>query len=472
MKIYNKLSITLLILLCTTIAGAQTVFRGAVVNAKTKQPIVNAKVGINDQGVGEITDAKGRFNYRRYHEILDNKSALNISAKGYETISLDAEAVRTLFNRSSTIQLEPSTKEVKDKAVKTVKLFWDISEDMLGRDVDAELAYVQDFVDTYKNLKIKFIAFGYEIKKEEVITVKDGDLSGLRSLINSLEYGGPSNYGILDTSKADAIIFSSNGDPNYGTLKVQQRTPVYTVTSLKQKDDGAYMQQLAQYTSGEYVPTGKIKNTSPPSQTTNVAVVKNGITGIITDLKGPLRDVAITKKGSFDEVNTNAQGKFAIQATVGDILVISKIGYFAKEVLVENKDIGTVEIISKSDELSEIVLEGNKRVDNTIETSNGKENKDKLGYAVSELNEEDFAAGATTLQQLIQGKVSGVSVEGGLYSGSEVVYKIRGGNQSIINNIPPIWVINGAVYQDVPNFLDVQQIASISVLKSVMASSR
>ncbi|MFT5892892.1 MAG: hypothetical protein ACI9Y7_003007 [Dokdonia sp.] len=42
----------------------------------------------------------------------------------------------------------------------------------------------------------------------------------------------------------------------------------------------------------------------------------------------------------------------------------------------------------------------------------------------------------------------------------------------MINNIPPIWVINGAVYQDVPNFLDVQQIASISVLKSVMASSR
>ena len=472
MKIHNKLSIILIILLCTTISGAQTVFRGAVVNAKTKQPIVQAKVGINDQGVGEITDAKGRFNYRRYHEILDDKSALIISAKGYETISLDAKAVRTLFNTSSTIQLEPSTKEVKDKAVKTVKLFWDISEDMLGRNVDAELAYVQDFVDRYENLKIKFIAFGYEIKKEEIITIKDGDISSLRSQISSLEYGGPSNYGILDTSKADAIIFSSNGDPNYGTLKVQQETPVYTLTSVAQKDDGAYMKQLAQYTSGEYIPTGKIKNTSSSSQTTQVAVVKNGITGSITDLKGPLKDVAITKKGSFDEVTTNAQGKFAIQAAVGDVLVISKIGYFVKEVLVENKDIGTVEIISKSDELSEIVLEGNKRVDNTIRTSNGRENKDKLGYSVSELTEKDFTAGATTLRQLITGKVAGVSVEGGLYSGSEVVYRIRGGNQSITNNIPPIWVINGAVYQDVPNFLDVQQIASISVLKSVMANSR
>ncbi|MFC4633627.1 carboxypeptidase-like regulatory domain-containing protein [Dokdonia ponticola] len=470
MKIYSKLSIILLILFGTTIAGAQTVFRGTVVNASTKAPIMNAKVGVNDQGVGEITDEKGRFNYRRYHEILGDKSELIISAEGYETIALDAKAVRTLFNRSSTIQLEPSTQQEADKTVKSVKLFWDISEDMLGRDVEAELAYIESFVDANKSLKIAFVAFGYEIQKEEVITIRDGYLTTLRTLINSLEYGGPSNYGILDTSGADAILFSSNGDPNYGTLKVQQETPVYTLASISQTDNGAYMKQLALYTSGEYVPVGEIENTS--SQPLDAAIVKSGITGEIVDLSGPIGDAVITKKGSFDEVSTNRQGKFAIQAALGDILVISKIGYFSKEVLVERKDIGTVEIISKSDELSEIVLEGNKRVDNTIQTSNGRENKDKLGYAVSELTERDFAAGATTLQQLIQGKVSGVTVEGGLFTGSEVVYKIRGGNQSVTNNIPPIWVINGAVYQDVPNFLDVQQIASISVLKSVSATSR
>lgn len=230
------------------------------------------------------------------------------------------------------------------------------------------------------------------------------------------------------------------------------------------------MKQLAQYTSEEYVPTGKIENTS--SQPLDAASLKSGITGEIVDLRGPVGDAVITKKGSFEEVSTNRQGKFAIKAALGDILLISKIGYFSKEVSVETKDLGIVEIISKSDELSEIVLEGNKRVDNTLQTSNDRESKDKLGYAASELTEKDFAAGATTLQQLIQGKVSGVSVEIGLFAGSEVVYKIRGGNQSVTNNIPPIWVINGTIYQDVPNFLDVQQIASISVLKSVSSTSR
>lgn len=472
MKINQKSIITLLVVLCTTIVGAQTVFRGTVINAKTKQAIAEAKVGINDQGVGELTDAKGRFNYRRYHEILDNKSELIISAPGYETISLDAAAIRTLFNRSSTIELEPSNKSSKSKAIKTIKLFWDVSENMLGRDVDAEFAYVQRFADVYKNLKIEFIPFAYEVQEKKTITIKDGDLSDLRTLVNSLEYKGPSNYGVLDTSKADAIILSSNGEANFGTLKAEQDTPVYALVSVIQKDNGAYMQRLAKYTSGEYVPTGKVKQTQSSSLSTNTTTIKNGITGTVTNLKGPLSDVAINKKGSFDEVITNAQGKFIIDAQVGDILVINKIGYFSKEVLVENKDVGIVEIISKSDELSEVIVQGNKRVDNTIETSNGRENKDKLGYAVDEITEDDFAAGATTLQQLITGKFSGVSVEGGLFSGGQVVYKIRGGNQSITNDIPPIWIVNGAIYQQVPDFLDVQQIASISVLKSIIATSR
>lgn len=474
MKINQKLYILLFAVLYTTIAGAQTVFRGTVVNAKTKQPILNAKVGISDQGVGEITDTKGRFNYRKYHEVVGDESTLVIGAKGYETILLDAKAIRSLFNSSSTIELEPSKSQSKTKSAKKITVFWDVSEDMQGRDIDAELAYLQHYVDTHKNLKIHFIAFSYEVQHEEVIAVKNGDLSGFRKSISALVYGGPSNYGVLTTKGADAIFFSSNGGANYGTLKVSQNTPVFAMMSQEQKEGGAYMQKLAQYTSGDYVPLGKVKKNQEASSqnTTTTRAIKNGITGTIKNLKGLLGDVAITKKGGFNEVYSDRNGKFAIQASLGDVLVISKIGYFNKEVLVEKKDIGTVELIFKSDELAEIILEGNKRVDNTIETANGKVNKDKLGYAADELTTDDFSAGATNLQQLITGKLSGVSVQGGLYSGSQVTYKIRGGTQSVTNEVPPIWVVNGVIYQDPPDFLDVQQIVSISVLKSVIATSR
>ncbi|MEP0266794.1 tetratricopeptide repeat protein [Dokdonia sp.] len=473
MKINQKLYIILFVVLSTTIAGAQTVFRGTVINAETKQPILNANVGISDQGVGEITDSKGRFNYRKHHEVLGGESTLVIGAKGYETIQLDEEAIRELFNRSSTIELEPSKSQSKTKNVKKITVFWDISEDMQGRDVEAELAYIQRYVDTHKNLKIHLITFSYEVQKEEVIVVKNGDLSDFRKSIGALVYGGPSNYGILTTKGADAIFFSSNGNANYGTLKVSQNIPVFAVMSQEQKEGRSYMQKLAAYTSGKYVPLGKVKNNiEASSQNTTTSTIKNGITGTIKNIKGLLGDVAITKKGDFNEVFSDSNGRFVIEASIGDVLVLSKIGYFNKEILVEKKDIGTIELIFKSDELAEIILEGNKRVDNTIETSDGKVNRDKLGYDSDELTSEDFSAGATNLQQLITGKLSGVSVQGGLFSGSQVTYKIRGGSQSVTNEVPPIWVVNGFVYQDPPDFLDVQQIASISVLKSVIATSR
>ncbi len=206
---------------------------------------------------------------------------------------------------------------------------------------------------------------------------------------------------------------------------------------------------------------------------TVISSSKTLIRGVVRDAKGFLNDATITRKGSFDEVYTNNEGRFEIKASIGDILVVSKVGMFAKEVLIESQDMGTIELTPKNDELDEVIVSGDKRVDNTIETSDGRRvSKDKLGYAVDELTSDSFSSGATNLQQLITGKVSGVSVEGGGFSGSEVVYKIRGGNQSITNNIPPIWIVNGTPYQDPPNFLDVQQIASITVLKSVIATSR
>ena len=65
-----------------------------------------------------------------------------------------------------------------------------------------------------------------------------------------------------------------------------------------------------------------------------------------------------------------------------------------------------------------------------------------------------------------------MTVNSGLLTGQATTYKIRGGSQSITNEVPPIWIVNGTPYQDPPSFLDVNQIDNISVLKSVVATSR
>ncbi len=196
------------------------------------------------------------------------------------------------------------------------------------------------------------------------------------------------------------------------------------------------------------------------------------IQGTVANAKGPLKDAAISLKGTFNEVMTDAKGSYAITAKMDDVLIINKAGYYPKEVLVESQQIPNVKLTSKNQELDEVIVAGSKRVDNTVETAYGETNEDQVGTSTKTISKNSFSNGATSLRQLITGKVAGVDVAGGLYSGSEVVYKIRGGSQSINTEVPPIWIVNGTPYQDPPEFLDVQQIESISVLKSVSATSR
>ncbi|EAQ39560.1 TonB dependent/ligand-gated channel [Dokdonia sp. MED134] len=196
------------------------------------------------------------------------------------------------------------------------------------------------------------------------------------------------------------------------------------------------------------------------------------VTGVITSGAKPLKGAAITKKGTFNEVYTDANGRFTITAAIDDVLVVSAPAMFTKEVLIETQDMGAIALTSKSNDLDEVVLEGRERVDNTVETAYGKTSGDKIGYATGEISTRNYSAGYTSLDQLIKGKVSGVTVNSGLLTGQATTYKIRGGSQSITNDVPPIWIVNGTPYQDPPSFLDVNQIDNISVLKSVVATSR
>jgi len=196
------------------------------------------------------------------------------------------------------------------------------------------------------------------------------------------------------------------------------------------------------------------------------------VTGVITSGAKPLKGAAITKKGTFNEVYTDVNGRFTITAAIDDVLVVSAPAMFTKEVLIETQDMGAITLTSKSNDLDEVVLEGRERVDNTVETAYGKTSGDKIGYATGEISTRNYSAGYTSLDQLIKGKISGVTVNSGLLTGQATTYKIRGGSQSITNEVPPIWIVNGTPYQDPPSFLDVNQIDNISVLKSVVATSR
>ncbi|MBO9571918.1 MAG: SusC/RagA family TonB-linked outer membrane protein, partial [Chitinophagaceae bacterium] len=73
------------------------------------------------------------------------------------------------------------------------------------------------------------------------------------------------------------------------------------------------------------------------------------ITGVIRDADGnPLAGVNVVIKGTQRGVTTDANGKFSIEANVKDIIVISSIGYNAREVKIESADLLHIIALSKN----------------------------------------------------------------------------------------------------------------------------
>ncbi|MDO6743744.1 carboxypeptidase-like regulatory domain-containing protein [Tenacibaculum soleae] len=80
------------------------------------------------------------------------------------------------------------------------------------------------------------------------------------------------------------------------------------------------------------------------------------ITGIVSDNSGVLPGVTVLIKGTETGVETDFDGKYAIKASKGDVLVFSFIGMKMKEVLVKDKTIINVLLTENTHVLDEIVV--------------------------------------------------------------------------------------------------------------------
>ena len=80
------------------------------------------------------------------------------------------------------------------------------------------------------------------------------------------------------------------------------------------------------------------------------------ITGIVSDNSGVLPGVTVLIKGTETGVETDFDGKYAIKANKGDVLVFSFIGMKMKEVLVKDKTIINVLLTENTHVLDEVVV--------------------------------------------------------------------------------------------------------------------
>lgn len=199
------------------------------------------------------------------------------------------------------------------------------------------------------------------------------------------------------------------------------------------------------------------------------------IHGQVTDLNGELLvGVVIENKGSGKNTVTDVEGAYDIEAQKGETLVFSYVG-MKPQTLKVNKAIENIILYYNDKNLSEVVV-----------VAFGTQRKADLASSV--VSYKDTKMGeipAFSVEQIMQGKMSGVqmSVSSGT-PGANVVARIRGASSLLAGN-NPLFVIDGIPINTTTDYftnygnetlsavadINPSDIASVEVLKDASASA-
>ncbi|HKZ66826.1 MAG TPA: SusC/RagA family TonB-linked outer membrane protein, partial [Chitinophagaceae bacterium] len=184
------------------------------------------------------------------------------------------------------------------------------------------------------------------------------------------------------------------------------------------------------------------------------APVEVVIRGKVTGEGGaPLVGASVQIKGTTTGTSTNNEGNFSLTAPDANVtLVISSVGYDAREIALGGRTEITVELVTSTKIMDQVVVIGygtaSKRdLTGSIVKISGKEVADKP-------NTNPVAS--------LQGKVAGLSVVNNGTPGRAPDIRIRG--TSSIGQVAPLYVVDG-IFNDNIDYINPNDIESIEILK-------
>ena len=195
------------------------------------------------------------------------------------------------------------------------------------------------------------------------------------------------------------------------------------------------------------------------------------VSGIVTEQSTslPLPGVNVLVKGTTNGTATDFDGNYQIDVNNGEILTFSYVGYVTQEITYSGQSTINVALAEDASQLDEIVVIGY-----------GSVKKEDLTGTADLITSDDFNEGpVVSAQQLISGKIAGVSVtSGGGAPGEGQNIVIRGlGSLSLTSS--PLIVVDGVPLNDGGvggtrnplNLINPNDIESMVVLKDASATA-
>jgi TonB-dependent starch-binding outer membrane protein SusC len=202
-----------------------------------------------------------------------------------------------------------------------------------------------------------------------------------------------------------------------------------------------FLQQLFKDQPLSYFIESKTINISPAAKrninTPQININPPPVSGIVRGPDGqPIANANVIIKGTKKGTNTNADGSFLINASRGEIIIISSIGFNEKQITIEKNNIGIVILVLSETKLDEVQIIAYGTTTKRLSTGN-----------VNSIKANDISKSPVQNPLLsLQGRIPGLFIEQSTgYANTGIKIRIQGQN-SIAKGNDPLYVIDGVPY--------------------------
>ncbi|WP_205461852.1 SusC/RagA family TonB-linked outer membrane protein [Mangrovibacterium lignilyticum] len=184
------------------------------------------------------------------------------------------------------------------------------------------------------------------------------------------------------------------------------------------------------------------------------------ITGQVKSKQGdPIPGASILIKGTMKGTISDIDGKFSLQASSGDVLVFSFIGYKDLEVPVGQQSFLDIAMEEESIGIGEVVAIGY-----------GTQKRGDVTSAITTIKSEDFSVGKIgDAAELVKGKIAGLSITKSSGDPNATSTIMLRGITTIMGSVEPLVLVDGI--EGSLTTVAPENIASIDVLKDASAAA-
>lgn len=364
-----------------------------------------------------------------------------------------------------------------------ITICWDNSLSMSHRDLEKDFSILDKIFERNKNQQVQILFFNSAIDEREY-KVQNGNWEALRADILAVNYDGASIYSELEARiKYNSVYIFTDGSPVFlnDVLSLPPKSLIVNSNPIRNAD---FLKRTALITRSRLMDFAAMQPKKLSGLKNTDSEQEQSINGKVYIGNTPTSNVKVTVKGSADNYLTDADGNFSIPAKIGDSIQVSSRANNTLKVI-PITEISEMNIFLEGNivALEEVILFEKRQEEQITTTGYGKENKEKIGYAVQSIGDDEISPIQTNVAQSIQNRFSGVNAgSSNDFDISQVTIRT---NTSILSNNYGLVVIDGVPQQQsdsstggranaLADFssLDPGIIADITVLKGLAATNR